>query len=63
MDNNIFNLNTKHMAKKVYGYCYDKQGNLKEVSRPVNGNLKPVTKKHKTLFGKIPNNVGFRTLS
>jgi hypothetical protein len=48
---------------KAYGYCYDKHGKLVEVSAPVNGKLQPVTKKTKTLTGKIPDNVGFRTLN
>lgn len=46
------------MAKK-YGYCYDKQGNLKNVSAPVNAKLQPVKKHTKTLTGKIPDSVGF----
>lgn len=45
------------MANKAY--CYDKQGNLKEVSAPVNGNLKPVKRRRKTVTGKIPDNVGY----
>lgn len=50
------------MAKtttKPYGFIYDKQGNLKEVSAPVNSKLKPVKKHRKTLTGAIPAGVGF----
>lgn len=44
---------------KAYGYCYDKHGNLKEVAAPVNAKLQPVKRKRKTVFGKIPGNVGY----
>jgi hypothetical protein len=63
------------MQNKSYGFCYDKQGNLKEVSAPVNAiatkamypdhnpNPEPViavAKKHrKTLTGGLHASVGF----
>lgn len=45
--------------EKSYGYCYDKQGNLKEVSAPVNSNLQPIDKHSKTHTGALGANVGF----
>lgn len=63
------------MTNKSYGYCYDKQGNLKEVSAPVNAiatkamypqhNPEPDAvivenaRKHKTKTGALHNSVGF----
>jgi len=46
------------MAKN-YGWCYDKQGNLKKVHAPVNAKGKEVKKHKKTVTGKIPDSVGF----
>lgn len=44
---------------KPYGYIYDKQGNLKEVSAPIFPNGKPAKKQSKIVTGKIPDSVGF----
>ena len=47
------------MAKKAYGWIYDKSGNKKEVFAPVNGKGKEVKKPRKTLTGARPASVGF----
>ncbi len=52
----IHHLNYHHM--KAYGYCYNKQGVLVEVSHPVNSNLLPIKKQNRTVTGKINSNVG-----
>jgi hypothetical protein len=49
------------MEKKtvIYGWFYDKQGNIKSVSQPTFANGKPVKKHTKTVTGKIPDSVGY----
>ena len=40
-------------------WLYDKQGNIKTVHAPVNGKGETITLNPRTLFGKIPDSVGF----
>jgi len=47
------------MRRLSWGYLYEKDGSLKQVSAPVTSDLKPVKKKSKTKTGKIPASVGF----
>jgi hypothetical protein len=61
---NFYHINQlKHntMEKKtvIYGWFYDKQGNVKSVSQPTFANGKPVKKHTKTVTGKIPDSVGY----
>lgn len=46
-------------AQKSYGWFYDKQGNVRNVSAPVNSDLKPIKVKHTTNTGAIPESVGY----
>jgi hypothetical protein len=46
-------------TQKPYGFIYDKQGNLKEVSAPINSNFKPVKKHKKIKTGALHSSVGF----
>jgi len=45
--------------QKSYGWIFNKQGELKEVSAPVYANGKPAKKHRKTNTGKIPDSVGY----
>lgn len=44
---------------KTYGFIYDKQGNLKNVSAPVHSNGKTARKHRKTKTGALRGGVGF----
>lgn len=49
----------KKASKQSYGFCYDKQGNLREVSAPVTAKGKAVKAHTETKTGSIPASVGF----
>ena len=40
-------------------WLYDKQGNIKTVHSPVNGKGETISLNPRTVFGKIPDSVGF----
>ena len=46
------------MKSTNYGWCYDKQGNIKTVYPPITSDGKEVRKNKTTITGAIPDNVG-----
>lgn len=46
------------MENEIYGWIYDKSGNVKEVYPPINEDGKPFEKPTNTSSGSLPDSVG-----